>query len=301
VPVGDEGFRAAASARRYTTLCEAVVSSSAPFVGLTIREADFRARYNAAVVAVHRNGARLEGKVGDFVLRPGDTLLLQTGPHFVRARRNDPHFLLVGDVDHARPVRSDKVTIALALLAALVVLMATGIVEIVTAAFLVAGLMVATRCISLSHARQAIDFQTLATIAAAFGLGTALVQSGLVAGVTDLVVALTHDYGPYAALLGIYVMTSIFTEVVTNNAAAALAFPFAVEIANRLGVDPRPMVMAVAFAASASFVTPLGYQTNLMVLGPGGYRFSDFVRAGLPLNLLLTATATVLIPVFWPF
>lgn len=281
-------------------LCEAVVSGTSPCLGKTIRDADFRALYNAAVVAVHRNGERLQGKVGDIVLRTGDTLLLQTGPHFVRANRNNPDFLLVSGLEDSRPVRSDKAILSMALLALLIGLMATGLVKIVVAAFLVAGLMILARCISVSDARQSVDWQTLITIAAAFGLGKALVNSGCVDTTAEIVVDLTGGLGPRAVLAGVYIMTSIFTELVTNNAAAALVFPFAVAIAGRLDADPRPFVMAVTFAASASFMTPLGYQTNLMVFGPGGYRLSDFTRVGLPLNILLLLCATVLIPIVWP-
>lgn len=157
------------------------------------------------------------------------------------------------------------------------------------------------RCISVSDARQSVDWQTLLTIAAAFGFSKALVNSGFVASVAGFFVQIAGRWGPYGVLVCVYLITSLFTEVVTNNAAAAIIFPFAVAIAVQAGVNPRPFVMAVAFAASASLMTPLGYQTNLMVYGPGGYRFTDFVRVGLPLNLLLLTCATILIPLVWPF
>jgi len=301
VPLAADASESRPAPRRGRIMCEAVMSPTSPAISRTIRDADFRARYNAAVVAVHRGGERLAGRVGDIVLRPGDTLLLQTGPHFARANRNNPDFLLVGGVDDARPVRHDRAMISLVLLLLLVVLMVTALMEIVTAAFLIAGLMVLTRCISPADARRSVDWQTLITIAAAFGLSKALVNSGLVSVVAGLLVDVTRGLGPYGVLAGVYLMTSLFTETVTNNAAAALVFPFAVAIGGQLGVNPRPFAMAVAFAASASFMTPLGYQTNLMVYGPGGYRFLDFVRVGLPLNLLLLCCATVLIPVVWPF
>jgi len=301
VPVPGDESAARATPRRGRIMCEAVMSPTSPAMGRTIRDADFRARYNAAIVAVHRGGERLVGKVGDIVLCPGDTLLLQTGPHFGRANRNNPDFLLVGGVNDARPVRHDKAMISLALLLLLVVLMVSGLVQIVVVAFLVAGLMVLTRCISVTDARYSVDWQTLITIAAAFGLGKALVNSGLVSAVAGILVEVARVLGPYGVLAGVYMMTSLFTETVTNNAAAVLVFPFAVAIGGELGVNPRPFVMAVAFAASASFMTPLGYQTNLMVYGPGGYRFGDFVRVGLPLNLILLVCASILIPIVWPF
>lgn len=301
VPIADVGYEAHALKRRSRTLCEAVVSATSPVIGKTIRDSDFRARYNAAVVAVHRGGERLQGRVGDIVLRTGDTLLLQSGPHFLSVHRNDPDFFLVSGIEDSRPVRHDKAGLSIGLLIALIVLMATNQVSIVTAAFLIAGLMVITRCISMGNARQSIDWRTLITIGASFGLGRALENSGLVTTVAEFVVGNIGVWGPYALLAGIYLMTSITTEVVTNNAAAVIMFPFAVAIANQYGVNPRPFVMAVMFAASASFMSPIGYQTNLMVYGPGGYRFTDFVRVGLPLELILWASAVLLIPIMWPF
>jgi len=301
VPVADEGYETHAAKRRGHVLCEAVVSQACPSIGKSIRDADFRARYNAAVVAVHRGGGRLRGKVGDIVLRAGDTLLLQAGAHFIRAHRNDSHFLLVGGVEDSRPLRHDKAVWSLILLVVLITLMVSGVFKIVLAAFLIAGLMVLMRCISVADARQSIDWQTLLTIAAAFGLSKALVNSGFVASVAEFFVNLAGRWGPYGVLACVYLMTSLFTEAVTNNAAAALIFPFAVAVAGQAGLNPRPFVMAVAFAASASLMTPLGYQTNLMVYGPGGYRFTDFVRVGLPLNLMLLTCATILIPLVWHF
>jgi len=301
VPIADEGYEAHAAKRRGRVLCEAVVSKTCPSVGKSIRDADFRARYNAAVVAVHRGGEQLVGKVGDMVLKPGDTLLIQAGPHFMRANRNNPHFLLVGGVDDSRSLRHDKAIWSLILLVVLITLMVSGVIKIVLAAFLVAGLMVATRCISASHARRSVDWQTLITIAAAFGIAKALINSGCVDSISAFFTSLTGRLGSYGVLAGVYLMTSLFASMVGNNAAAALVFPFAVVIAGQTGVNPRPFVMCVAFAASASFISPLSYQTNLMVYGPGGYRFTDFVRVGLPLNMLLLICATILIPLVWHF
>jgi len=277
------------------------MSPTSPAVGKTIRDSDFRALYNAAVVAVHRGGERLVGRVGDIVLRPGDTLLLQTGPHFARANRNNPDFLLVGGIDDARSVRHDRAVVSLALLLLLIALMVSGVMKIVVAAFLVAGLLVLTRCISVSDARRSVDWQTLITIASVFGLAKALGNSGCVDSVSSFCGTLAERFGSSGMLAGIYLTTSLFAAMVGNNAAAVLMFPFAVAIAGRAGVNPRPLVMAVAFAASASFMTPLGYQTNLMVYGPGGYRFMDFVRVGLPLNMILLVCAVILIPMAWPF
>jgi len=301
VSATEAGYSIQTGARREELLCEAVVSPTCPSVGKTIRDADFRALYNAAVLAVHRGGERLTGKVGDIVLRPGDTLLLRAGTHFRRANRNNPHFLLIGGVEGSYPVRYEKAIWSLILLCVLVALLTSGAMKTVTTALLVAALMVGSRCISVADARRSVNWQTLIAIAAALGLAKALVNSGSAAFIARGLVDVTESAGPYAVLAGVYVMTSLFTAVVTNNAAAALVFPFAVAMAVQIGANPRPFVMTVAFAASASFISPLGYQTNLMVYGPGGYKVTDFVRIGLPLNVLLLILATILVPQFWPF
>ena len=303
VPVADEAYENRVAARRSRMLCEAVISPTSPLVGQSIRDANFRAMYNAAVVAVHRGGHRLTGRIGDIVLRNGDTLLLQTGANFARAHRNNPDFILVTGVEDSRPPRTERALLSVGLLGLFIVLISTGVLPTHLAAFLVGGLMIISRCVSPAVARQSLDWQTLVTIGAAFGLGRALDESGAAGAIAGFIVDHAGILGPVAVLALIYILTSMFTETVTNNAAAALMLPFAIATAAQPGFDvsPRPFAIAIAFAASASFVTPIGYQTNLMVYGPGGYRFSDFIKLGLPLNIILFAMATLLIPVFWPF
>lgn len=301
VPAADATYEVSPRLRRGRQLSEAVISPSSPLIGKDIRNADFRAHYGAAVVAVHRNGARLRGKVGDVVLRAGDTLLLQTGPHFNRAHRNNPDFYLVSPVEGSRPLRHDLAWIASTLFLILITLMASGTVPVEVVAFLIAGLMVATRCISASDARQAVQWPVLVAIAAAFGLGTALENSGVAGTVAHLLVTGTSALGPTAALAAIYFGTMVLNELISNNAAAVLAFPFGIEAAEQLGVGPYPFVIAVALAASNAYATPIGYQTHMMVYGPGGYRFTDFLRVGVPLNLICWAVAMVAIPFWWPW
>lgn len=300
-PVADPAYEAHSSKRRDHMLCEAVISNTSPLVGKSIRDADFRATYNAAVVAVHRGGTRLKGRLGDIVLRQGDTLLLQTGPHFSRAHHNNPDFYLVSAIRDSRPVRHDKAVLSIGLLLFLIALMATEVISIVMAAFLVAGLMVLTRCISAADARQSVDWQTLISIGAAFGMGKAIEKSGLVDYVTQTVVGQSSVLGPYGAFIGLYVVTVIVTEMISNNAAAVFMLPFAISISGQMGCDARTFIVGVMFAASAGFMMPIGYQTHLMVYGPGGYRFKDFVRVGFFLDLLLIAVATALIPQVFPF
>jgi di/tricarboxylate transporter len=301
VPAADASYEVTPKKRRGRLLCEAVVSRSSPLEGQAIRDADFRALYNAAVVAVHRDGARLTNKVGDIVLRPGDTLLLQVGPHFARAFRNKPDFYLVSDVEDSRPSRYDRAWASVAIFALMIVLLSSNWRDTALVGFLAAGLMVATRCISTTEARKAVEWPLLVSIAAAFGISAALEKSGAAATLAHELVNWTRAYGPAATLAALYFGTMVLNEMITNNAAAALTFPLAVQAAAALEVSPRPFVMAITLASSFAFASPIGYQTHMMVYGPGGYRFADFVKVGLPLNLLIWGLATLLVPMVWPF
>jgi di/tricarboxylate transporter len=301
IPVADPGYEHQLSVKREHMLTEAVVSPTAPIIGRSIVESNFRALYNAAVVAVHRGGTRLSGRIGDVVLRSGDTLLLQTGPHFADAHRNNRDFFLVSSIEDSQPPRYERAALSLVLLGIMIVLLTTQAIPTVLAAFLIAGAMIVGRCISVASARQALELQTLFAIAGAIALGLALLNSGAVHAIAHSTVSTVGQWGPYAVLAALAVLTMLFTEIVTNTAAAALMFPLGVATALDLGVDPRPFVMVVALIASASFLTPIGYQTNLMVYGPGGYRFTDFTRVGFPLSVLLLLAATLLAPVVWPF
>jgi di/tricarboxylate transporter len=284
-------------------LIEAVVSDTCPIIGKTIREGEFRTRYNAVVIAVHRNGERLNQKIGDIVLKPGDTLLLETHRRFLRHRRNSRDFFLISDVPDSNPRRYDRAWIAGAIMAGMVGAMAlepyTGI-SVFNAALVAAALMGLTRCLSAEQARRSVEWPTLVAIGAALGIGKAIETSGLAGVAARSMIGALDFFGPLGVLAGVYLLTLIFTELVTNNAAAALAFPIARSAAAGLGVDFMPFAIAIAIAASAGFATPLGYQTHLMVYGAGGYRFSDYVRIGVPLDLLIMAIAVTLISLMFP-
>jgi di/tricarboxylate transporter len=300
-PAADPTYEVTPRQQRGRVLCEAVISNTSPLIGSTVRDADFRAAYGAAVVAVHRSGSRITGKVGDIELRPGDTLLLQVRPHFFRSHRNDPAFFLVSDVPEWRPLRRDRAWIAGLLFVGLLVLMTTEAVPIVVACALAAVLMVGLGCIAHGEARQSVDWQVIVTIAASFGVGAALEQSGAAAAIASSFFGLSEPLGALAALACIYLLASLVTEVITNNAVVVLLFPICVETARLYAISSRPLLMALTLAASASFMTPIGYQTNMMVYGPGGYRFGDYLKVGAPLNLILWPVAVLLIPLFWPF
>ena len=281
-----------------------MVSDTNPLVGKSIRDGRFRSHYDAAVIAVYRNGERLAGKIGDIVLRTGDTLLLQSATGFASRHRNNRDFLLVSAVDESRPVRHDRAITAAAIV--LVMVLLAGLesqthVSVFHAALLAAAAMGLTGCISAGQARRSVDLPVVVSIAAALVIGQGIATTGLASAVADQIIRLSSGYGPWAVLAAVYAMTVVFTELVTNNAAAALAFPIAYAAAGNLGVNFMPFAVAVAIGASAGFATPLGYQTHLMVYGPGGYRFSDFLRVGLPLDILCGIIAVVLAPLVYPF
>jgi di/tricarboxylate transporter len=298
-PATDQVFKLS-SPRHQRCLVEAVVSESFPLLGMTIREGRFRTLYQAAVIAVARNGERVRRKIGDIVLRPGDTLLLEAHPSFLEHYRNVRDFLLVSRLDNSTPPRHERAPIAVAVLAAMVVAVTVGWLSMLEAAMLAAGLMLVTRCSSVAAVRRAVDWQVLLVIAASFGIGTAIQGTGLARVVAETLVGLAKG-DPLATLAVIYAVTALFTNLVTNNAAAVLMFPLALAAADHLGVSVLPFAVVIMLAASASFATPIGYQTNMMVQGPGGYRFGDYLRMGVPLTLVTGTTAVLLAPLVWGF
>jgi di/tricarboxylate transporter len=286
--------------RSERVLVEAVVSPSCPLVGRTIREGRFRSTYGAVVIAVARDGERLQMKIGDIVLQPGDTLLVEAGAAFVDRQRSNRHFYLVSEVTGSTPPRHDKAWIACTVLAAMVLAAALDLVPMVAAALVAAGAVVALRCISSTEARRAIEWESLLLIAASFGLARAMEKTGLAGAMAASTIGAAGD-NPHVVLAAIYLVAMLFTELMSNNAAAVLTFPIAWQTAADLGVNPMPFVMAITVAASCGFATPMGYQTNLMIYGPGGYKFRDYVRFGGPLNLLVMALTVALAPLIWPF
>ena len=301
VPGVESHYDVSDSSKNSRRLCEAVVSSSFPELGRTIRHSNFRTRYDAVVVAVHRHGERLEQKVGDVILRPGDTLLLQAGRNFERTFRGSSDFYLVSEVSDSGLVRHERAWMAMGILLLLVGLLTWNTLSTAVSALIAAGLMVLSRCVSVGVARRSVDWQVLVVIAMALGFGEAIHESGLdasLAGSIDLIGG--RIAGPIGILVGIYLITNILTELISHIGAAALMFPIAMETAQEMNVSAAPFVIAIAIAASASFATPVGYQTNLMVYGPGGYRFSDFLKVGIPMNILIMIVAMLIIPWVWP-
>jgi di/tricarboxylate transporter len=309
VPAADLTYEVSPRKRVGRHLTEVVLSPTSPLIGTTVRAANFRQLYNAAVVAVHRNGERVTNKIGDIRLRAGDTLLLQTRTEFADSYRHSQDFSLVSRVEGSRARRTDRAWLA-ALLFGLLVLWLSfegsslGVPEHLTnpaiAAVAIAGLMVATRCLPLAEARASIDLQVLLTIGAALALGKAMTTSGAAQYLAEKLVQAAGPGNPYLLLVVVYVLSILLTELLSNSAVAVLMFPLVVAMAAAGGYSPRPFIMGITLAASLSFMTPIGYQTNLMVMGPGGYRPGDFLRVGMPLTVVVTITALLLIPLVWP-
>jgi di/tricarboxylate transporter len=281
-------------------LVEAVVSHTSPLIGRTIRESKFRTVYNAAVIAVGRNGERINKKIGDIVIQPGDTLLVEARKSFTELHRNSREFYLVSSIEDSTPPRHDKAPLALAILVAMVTVVTIGWLSMLQAGIVAAALMIATQCCSVSIARRSLDWQVLLVIAGALSLGVAIEVSGAAGAIAHNMIAISSK-DPWTTLALICLITTVFTELITNNAAAALVFPIAMNAAVEMNVNPTPFVIVIMMAASASFSTPIGYQTNLMVYGPGGYRFTDFFKIGIPMNIMLGVLSVLLAPLIWPF
>ncbi|MFO0917088.1 MAG: SLC13 family permease, partial [Planctomycetaceae bacterium] len=282
------------------SLIEAVVSNRCPIVNKSIREGQFRSRYQAAVLAVARSGHRLTGKIGDIVLQPGDTLLLEAHADFAKQQRNSNDFFLVSSVDNASLPRHEQAWTALAVLVAMIGVVTALDWDMLTAALVAAIAMIVTRCCTSEEARRSIDWSVLITIGAASGIARSLETTGLAKFVTEQLITLAGEH-PWTQLIVVYALTMVLTELITNNAAAQLMFPLAMSTVDQVGVSHVPFVVAIMVAASMGFATPFGYQTNLMVYGPGGYKFSDYLRVGVPLDLLMMLVTILLTPWLYPF
>ena len=280
-------------------LIEAVISPVSNMVGKTVKDSSFRTMFGGVILSVSRNGDRINQKVGSIVLRGGDTLLLEAARGFVRRHRYSRDFLLLSRIDDASIPDLSKAPVALGLLGLFVAIVVSGLMSLVTASLLLVVALAATGCISMEFAQRSIDFRVLLAIGASLALGFALQKTGL-ADLGAQGIILLADGNPFVNLVLLYIATVIATELITNNAAAVLMFPLAQALSVELDGNLLPFVMTIMFAASASFLTPFGYQTNLMVQGPGGYHSADYFRVGILLSLMVGVTVVFLVPVFWP-
>jgi di/tricarboxylate transporter len=275
------------------TFYEAVIGVDSRLVGQTLAEIGFRGRYQAAVVALHRDGEQVKSGLGRLDLQPGDTLILLAGPDFEVHSRRAKDFLVVSRIGGPPPSATKRAPLVGAVALTVIVLAAFDVLPILQLAAIAAGVLIATRTITFSEAGQAIDFSVILLIASAFGVGAAMETTGLAETIANGMVGAFGSWGELGIIFAVALATTVLTEVVTNNAAVVVLFPIVLAISVDAGIDPRIMAIMIAVMASSSFLTPMGYQTNTMVYGPGGYRFTDYLRAGLPLNLIFLVTVTL--------
>jgi di/tricarboxylate transporter len=277
-----------------------VLARTSALIGTRFADAPVDARRDMRLLAISHAGDRVQHALEQHVFAPGDTLLVEADGDFAERHRHDRDFLVVSPLADSTAPAFRRAPLALAILAALIANAIFAVLPLFESVAIAAALMIATRCVTTRVATQSIDYPTIVSIAASFALGAALTQSGAAKYLSDWVSMFSHG-DAFLALVFIYVATVLVTEVITNNAAGVVMFPIAISVAAVTGSDPRPFVIAVMVGASAGFVTPIGYQTNMMVYGPGGYRFMDFVRYGLPLSILTGIVTLTIVPRVWPF
>jgi len=278
---------------------EAVISPSSPLIGENVRESNFRSRYNAVIIAIHRNGERIRQKIGDIILREGDTLLLLARNDFLKRWYNSNDFHLISESEKVPSKPRWYSYFSIFVFVSMVIAMGFNALPIVVVAAIAAMLLIYSRCITPKDAHKSVGWDVLLVIASSFGIARALENSGVAQFLANNVVAVMGGLGTIALLATIYYMTNFYTEIITNNAAAAFIFPIGLATAQQAGLDPRPFVLAIAIGASSSFATPIGYQTNMMVYGPGGYKFRDFLKIGVPMNIMVGLIAITLIYLYY--
>lgn len=280
-------------------MAEAVLTPNSRFKGRRVRELGLSRNYGVQVLALRRLGRQHQYNLRDLRLQSGDVLLVQGEAPALRRIHEEGDILLVEGVERQMTF-PQKAPLALGILMGVVLLASVGLAPIVLLALAGVALMIATRCLDVRDAVRAIEPEVILLLAGTIPLGLAIQRLGLADRAAETLIAAVGGANPYLLIGAIYLLTSVTTELLSNNATAVLLTPVVLGVAAQLGVDPKPLLIAVAFGASASFSTPIGYQTNTLVLGPGGYRFTDYLRIGVPLNLILAIAATVLIPLLWP-
>lgn len=282
-------------------LVEVVIAPNSDLVGKSLEDLQFRERFGAIVLALRHRGKLMREKISEAKLSAGDAMLLEVKTDRYNQLRQSPSFVIISEIE--RPVyRKSKLIPALLIVAGVILTATLGIAPIVVSSIIGAILLVLVGCLKMEEAYQAIEWRIIFLLAGVLTLEAAMENSGAAPLISSTIISVVSKWGGLIALLSaFYLMTFIFTEMMSNNATAALLTPIAIATAKTLQVSPRPFLVAVMFAASASFMTPVGYQTNTLIYGPGQYRFADFLRVGTPLNLIFWVVATIFIPYFWPF
>jgi di/tricarboxylate transporter len=281
-------------------LSEVLVPPDSNLIGRTLADATFFRRHKLTILAIQRRGKTLRERLADIKLAENDTVLLQGHEDDIAHIMNSPNVIVTNELTDLY-LRKDHAIIAIVILIAVVALTTLNVMPVMLAAILGAVAMVVTQCLNIEEAYKSIDWKIIFLLAGVLPLGLALEQSGATLWLAEHVLEPLASHGPVLLLSAFYLITAIFTEAMSNNAAAAILAPIAFTTAASLGIDPRPLLIAITFAASTSFATPIGYKTNTMIYSPGGYHFTDFTKIGVPLNLVFWGLATLLIPLIWPF
>jgi di/tricarboxylate transporter len=281
------------------SLVEAIVSPSSRLVGLTLKEADFRNEYGAFVLAIRKHGMTIRDRLGVIKLEAGDSLLLQGRTGFLERLNKATDFLTIQEKD-LPSVRSDRAVCATVIVGSVVAVAALGLAPILVSAIVGCLVMLLSGCLKLQDAYQAVDWFVIFLLAGVIPLGVVMEKTGTAEFIANGLLGLTGILGIAAIIPIFYLLSTIFAGIMSHNAAVILLVPIGVASAQSLGVSPTPFLMAITFAASSSLFTPFGYHTNLMVFGPGGYKFADFLKVGIPLNVLLLIVASLFIPLIWP-
>ena len=282
------------------TLVEAVIAPNSVLEGKSLTQTRFRHYFGATALAIRHRGEVMHENLEGTELRAGDALLIRIKSENLDQLKQDRAFVIVSEVGLPE-FRKQKILPAVAIIVGVVATASLNILPIVVSAIVGCVLLVITGCLTLEEAYKSIEWKVILLLAGVLTLGTGLEKTGAAHLISDLMISTVGVWGPVAVVSAFYLLTSILTETISNNATAALMAPIAIAAADSLGVDARPFLMAITFAASASFMTPVGYQTNTLIYGPGQYTYGDFLRVGTPLNILFWIVATALIPYFWPF
>ena len=281
-------------------LAEAVIAPNSALIGYTVKAINFRQRFSAFVLAVQSHGTTFRDKIGRIPLHFGDSLLLQGSTKAIQNLQNNQDFLMMEEVKLEK-FRTDKSIMAISIIAMVVLTSAFEIFPIMVAAIFGSVLMVITGCINVKEAYANIDWMVIFLLAGMIPMGIALQKSGLVTSAAEGLLAIFGEQSPIFILSILYIGTVLLTSILSNTATAIVVAPIGISMAISLGINPKPFLMAIMFGASTSLITPIGYQTNTLVYGPGRYKFKDYLRVGLPLNIIAWLIVTLLIPIFWPF
>jgi len=282
-------------------ITEVVIPVNSPLSGKIVKESDFRNGYDAAIVAIHRNGERMRGRIGDIRLQVGDLLLLTIGNNFYKQNDISKGLYVISKIQKAAPDNQMNSLLFLAILSGTVLLIITGLLELFLGLLVLFTALVTLRLFTIADLRKELDYNLVAILVCALAIGNVMIETGAAGSIAGTLMAFIAPYGNVGLLVGLFLLTIFLTTFITNAAAVSIVFPIAYSLCTDMQVDGTPYYVAIAFAASCAFMTPIGYQTNLMVYGPGGYRFSDYFKIGLPLTIIYSVTCLIFITLRYNF